>query len=48
MNLQDIVKWCVMRQRRDQLFRLFKVLGNESVIPKKESDPDESEGYIYS
>lgn len=47
MNLQNVIKWSVKRLRRDQLFRLFKVLGNESVVPKKESDPDESEGNIY-
>ena len=47
MNLEGVIKWSVKRQRCDQLFRLFKVLGNESVVPKKESDPDEGEGYIY-
>lgn len=47
MNLQGAIEWYMVGQRSGQLFRLFKVLDNESVIPKKQSDPDESEGYVY-
>ena len=45
---EKLLSSSMLRQRRDQLLRLFKVLGDKSVVPKEESDPDKSEGYVYS